>query len=316
MSISSLVSGQQDIARSALLESSPKEHVGDFIDFNINEESDEVVVATYNFVNTSPSYPGWYWSVLVVAIAGQAHCTVSEINLLPGPDALMPPAWKPWAERIQAGDLGVGDLLPPPENDVRLTAGFTGLDEFSEDLAPLHPVQWELGLGREKILSTVGQDQAVQRWMAGQSGPRSAMAKSAPASCSTCGYLVAIGGSLGQSFGICANELGAADGQIVAMGFGCGAHSSVVVKQSAPVPIVELIVDDIEDVQSPVEDTKKFETDIEEVDADTQTPDFEEAHLDSTTSVSNDEIEVSGDEKTADFAEEPDETFEQSQETD
>ena len=76
------------------------------------------------------------------------------------------------------------------------------------------------------------------------------MAKQAPASCSTCGFMVAIGGSLGQAFGLCANEFGAADGQIVAMNFGCGAHSSVRPEESSPVPVVELVVDDVEDDQT------------------------------------------------------------------
>jgi hypothetical protein len=73
------------------------------------------------------------------------------------------------------------------------------------------------------------------------------MAKSAPASCSSCGFLTAIGGSLGQVFGVCANEFGAADGQVVALTYGCGAHSSVRAETKAPVPIVGLVVDDISD---------------------------------------------------------------------
>jgi hypothetical protein len=92
-----------------------------------------------------------------------------------------------------------------------------------------------------------GFERAVDRWYAGDNGPRSAMAKSAPASCSSCGFLTAIGGSLGQVFGVCANEFGAADGQVVALTYGCGAHSSVRAETKAPVPIVGLVVDDISD---------------------------------------------------------------------
>ena len=262
MSISTLVSKQQSLAQQALIETVPADHIGQFIDVTLAEAIDNVVLATYNFSCASTSYPGWYWSVVVVAIDGQDYCTVSEINLLPGAQALVPDAWTPWAQRVEPGDLGVGDLLPPPENDVRLTAGFTGLDELAEDMSPLHPAQWELGLGREKILSDVGMQQAAERWMAGQTGPRSAMAKAAPASCSTCGYLIALGGSLGQVFGMCGNEFGAADGQIVAMSFGCGAHSSVVVAQATPIPVVDLVVDDISDDQSPVEHSDKVEPEV------------------------------------------------------
>lgn len=247
MSSAKLIEKAHDVAREALLDAVPTSDVGDFLDFATTSEDDAASVATYNFQCTSASYPGWYWSVLVVAVSGQDHCTVSDVSLLPGAQALIPPAWKPWADRVEAGDLGVGDLLPPAENDERLTAGFTGIDDLAPELEPLHPRQWELGLGREKVLSDVGLDKAVARWMAGQTGPRSAMAKAAPAQCSTCGFLVPIGGSLGQAFGMCANEFGAADGQVVAMSFGCGAHSAVVATTKAPVPVVDLVVDDVAD---------------------------------------------------------------------
>ena len=237
-----------DFAREVLLESVPAAHVGNPIDV-IDEPNDDqqVNIQSHTFECTAPAYPGWYWAVSVVSIDGQAQKTVSEINLLPGASALVPQSWKPWADRVQAGDLEVGDILPTDENDSRLTAGFTGLDELESYLKPLNPNQWELGLGREQILSSIGIELAVDRWYAGDNGPRSAMAKAAPAACSTCGFLTPIGGSLGQAFGICANEFGAADGQIVAMNFGCGAHSSVRAEQHAPVSIIELVVDDESD---------------------------------------------------------------------
>ena len=239
-----------EIARTSLLESVPAEHVGAAIAVAIEEVNDDFAVAEHTFQCTDPAYPGWYWSVSVVALAGQDECTVSEINLLPSGEALVPPSWKPWAERVEAGDLGVGDLLPTLPNDERLTAGLTGIDDDAQDLAPLHPAQWELGLGREQILSPLGLERAVARWFDGHNGARSAMAKQAPANCASCGFMVAIGGSIGQAFGLCANEFGAADGQIVAMNYGCGAHSSVRPEESSPIPVVDLVVDDVEDEQT------------------------------------------------------------------
>ena len=248
MKIANLVTDAKSLALDALRESVPAADIGAPIDVVLQDSDDaNVAIAIHTFECKSEGYPGWYWSVAVVGIKGQPHGTVSEINLLPGATALVPPAWRPWAERIEAGDLGVGDILPVSPNDPRLTAGFTGLDDLAPELAELQNNQWQLGLGREQILSEVGVSQAVKRWMAGQTGPRSAMAKSAPADCSTCGFLVPIGGSLGQAFGMCGNEFGAADGRIVAMSFGCGAHSSVVVDESSPVPVVELVVDDVAD---------------------------------------------------------------------
>jgi hypothetical protein len=154
--------------------------------------------------------------------------------------------------------------LPAPENDERLTAGFTAiadLEDLSDDLAPLHPAQWELGLGREKVLSTFGLERAVDRWFEKLNGPRSAMAKSAPAQCGSCGFLVPVGGSIGQVFGVCGNEFGAADGQIVATTFGCGAHSSVRIENATPIPVVDLVIDDQADEQSDSSDLPDYVAD-------------------------------------------------------
>ena len=261
-----------EIAQAALLESIPVDHVGKALDSVVEPTEDSSVkITSYTFECTSPGYPGWYWEVSLVEVSGQAELSVSEVNLLPGSAALVPEQWKPWADRVEAGDLGVGDLLPVSENDERLTAGFTALgdlEELSEDLAPLHPVQWELGLGREKVLSTVGLERAVDRWFEKQNGPRSAMAKSAPAHCGSCGFLVAIGGSIGQVFGVCGNEFGAADGQVVATTFGCGAHSSVRVAQSTPIPVVDLVIDDRADEQSDSSDLPDYVADPEPSDLD------------------------------------------------
>ena len=127
-----------------------------------------------------------------------------------------------------------------------------------------HPNQWELGICREQILSAQGLDLAVDRWYAGDNGPRSAMAKSAPANCSSCGFLIPIGGSLGQAFGVCANEYGAADGQIVAMNFGCGAHSSVKVETRDLVPVVRLVVDDVSDDLAQAAEINEIDDDFDQ----------------------------------------------------
>jgi hypothetical protein len=271
-----------ELARSALLESIPADHVGKASDSVVEPSEDSsVIITSYTFECTSPGYPGWYWEVSLVEVSGQPELSVSEVNLLPGSAALVPEQWKPWADRIEAGDLGVGDLLPVSENDERLTAGFTALgdlEELAEDLAPLHPAQWELGLGREQVLSTVGLERAVDRWFEKQNGPRSAMAKSAPAQCGSCGFLVAIGGSIGQVFGVCGNEFGAADGQVVATTFGCGAHSSVRVAQSTPIPVVDLVIDDRADEQSDSSDLPDYVADPVVIDTDeTESIDSDEA---------------------------------------
>ena len=271
-----------EIARQALLESIPADHLGSALDSVVEPSEDSSVkITSFTFECTSPGYPGWYWEVSLVEVNGQAELSVSEVNLLPGSAALVPEQWKPWADRVEAGDLGVGDLLPISEDDERLTAGFTALgdlDELSEDLSPLHPAQWELGLGREKVLSALGLERAVDRWFEKLNGPRSAMAKSAPAQCGSCGFLVAIGGSIGQVFGVCGNEFGAADGQVVATTFGCGAHSSVRVQQATPIPVVDLVIDDRADEQSDSSDLPDYVADPVLEDSDeTESIDSDEA---------------------------------------
>jgi hypothetical protein len=55
------------------------------------------------------------------------------------------------------------------------------------------------------------------------------MARGAPAHCGTCAFCVPVAGSLRAAFGVCTNELSPADGRVVSVEYGCGAHSDVVV---------------------------------------------------------------------------------------
>ena len=50
------------------------------------------------------------------------------------------------------------------------------------------------------------------------------MARSTRRVCRDCGFYLPLTGSLGVSFGVCANEM-SADGRVVADEYGCGAHS-------------------------------------------------------------------------------------------
>jgi hypothetical protein len=152
---------------------------------------------------------------------------------------------------LQPGDIGVGDLLPTAPDDVRLEPGYTGADE-PQTQAPQREESWErrdtvplvafeLGLGRLRVLSREGREAAAERWMQGR-GPASDMAQAAPATCSTCGFLARMAGSLSQAFGVCANEYSPADGQVVALTFGCGGHSEAVVTPEAreqPEPVLD-----------------------------------------------------------------------------
>ena len=244
--VDSLLAGAIDLARAAALETADADVVGSHVDLAVDGD----FMVTHYFENTSVAYRGWRWAVTLVRVPDSDLVTIDEVVLLPGSESLLAPAWVPWNERVRPGDLSPGDLLPTELEDPRLEPGFTGtdaLDEFDDlttALGPLRPEQWQLGLGRERVLSAWGRDDAADRWDAGDFGPDSPMAKAAPGSCQSCGFVLRIGGSLGQAFGLCANAFGA-DGRVVSLKYGCGAHSSVRPIEGTGIPVTEMAIDEI-----------------------------------------------------------------------
>ncbi len=220
-----VLEGAVEQARQAIVESSG-EAVGDYLGVTIEDEAS----ATHRFLTTLPGYQGWQWAVVAAAYPGAAHATISEVVLVPGPTALLAPQWVPWEQRVRPGDLGPGDLLAPLPDDPRLVPGFlaTG-DPLVDDTAV------ELGLGRRRVLSVFGRDDAAQRWHDGEHGPDSAMARSTKRTCRDCGFMVPLAGALGVMFGVCCNEL-AADGRVVDFCYGCGAHSDTPAQQGSGSP--------------------------------------------------------------------------------
>lgn len=229
-----------DQARAAAEEEAPTGSVGAHL--AVDAEGERVV--THLFECLDPGYRGWRWAVTLARVPRGRHVTVDEVVLLPGPGSLLAPAWVPWSQRLRPGDLGPGDVLPSAPDDPRLIAGLTGEDDLEglASLAPLHPGQWEIGLGRERVLSELGRLEAADRWLAGDHGPESALAKAAPGRCATCGFLLVVGGPLGQAFGLCANEMSPSDGHAVSLAHGCGAHSAA---DADTAPVTEPVRDDI-----------------------------------------------------------------------
>jgi hypothetical protein len=224
-----------DLARAAAEElarpGEPGEHLG------FESEGDRIV--THFFACLDRAYRGWRWAVTVTRASRAKKVTVSEAVLLPGPGALLAPDWLPWSERLRPGDLGVGDLLPTPEDDDRLAPGFTAADDDAD-----HQALFEYGLGRARVLSAIGRDQAARRWHSGEHGPHTPIAHAAPAQCSTCGFYLLLSGGLRQMFGVCANELAPDDGKVVSADHGCGAHSEAAV-MPPPVEQATPILDDM-----------------------------------------------------------------------
>ncbi|MFF7204556.1 DUF3027 domain-containing protein [Streptomyces sp. NPDC008141] len=253
-----------DLAREAAEEAAAPGVVGEHV--SLVSEGDRVV--THFFESKEPGYRGWRWAVTVARASRAKVVTLDETVLLPGPDALLAPEWVPWSERLRPGDMGPGDLLPTEAEDLRLEPGWTGEDapppnsavaETLHDLAErvededaeltdrrpagtggngrgaITSIAEELGLRRARVLSRYGLRAAAARWEE-SFGPNTPMAQAAPAPCVSCGFLVPVGGSLGQAFGLCANEFSPADGHVVSFAYGCGGHSEAAVMPKTPTP--------------------------------------------------------------------------------
>ena len=278
-----------DLARKAAEEVAHPGMVGE----HLEAVAEGARVVTHFFACREPGYRGWRWAVTVARAARARVVTVDETALLPGPDALLAPAWVPWSERLRPGDLGPGDLLPAEPDDPRLAPGYTttepeaveaavpsqgaadtggrsgrraggaggdegaaagGAEESGEPGEAAEPardqyapgqiaaIARELGRGRRRVLSRHGLQLAAERWDASH-GPNTAMAQAAPAECATCGFLLPLAGAARQAFGVCANEYSPADGHVVSLSYGCGAHSEAAVSP-APVRPAPAVIDE------------------------------------------------------------------------
>ena len=251
-----------DLALEAAVEAFGEKAVGEHL--GAVAEADRVV--THLFDCREAGYRGWRWAVTLTRASRAKAITLDETVLVPGPEAVLAPEWVPWSERLRPGDLGPGDLLPTEAEDLRLESGFSGEDvpppnsPVSEEMAelveaedadvsggppatlPMAPtvgtiaaVAEEIGMARPRVLSRYGLHVAADRWE-DEYGPKAPMAQAAPAQCVSCGFLVPIAGSLRQAFGVCANEFSPADGRVVSLAYGCGAHSEAAVMPKTPRP--------------------------------------------------------------------------------
>jgi hypothetical protein len=233
-----------DLARAAAVETAGVMGVGEYLGANADEER----VLSHFFACPHPAYRGWRWSVTVARASRAKVVTLDEVVLLPGDGALLAQDWIPWAERIQPGDVTPGLLMPTPEDDPRLEPGYTGGEQARDtepaDASQVRLLVAELGLGRERVLTRTGRDEAGERWLTGDGGPDNPMTKQAPGVCETCGFFVRLQGSMGVLFGACANAYSPSDSRVVSVDHGCGAHSSVPQEERAeelPAPAWETI---------------------------------------------------------------------------
>lgn len=111
----------ESIARAVALEVAEEpDHVGDFvqaIDLGDN-------VTDFRFTSLLRGYEGWQWSVTLYHDVELDEWTVNESSLTPTDQALRPPAWIPWKDRLLPTDLSVTDSIGTEPDDPRLEAGF------------------------------------------------------------------------------------------------------------------------------------------------------------------------------------------------
>lgn len=81
-------------------------------------------VTDFRFESKKRGYEGWEWSVTLYHDTDIDEWTVNESSLVPTDQALMPPAWVPWKDRLLPTDLSVTDSIGTEPDDSRLKDGF------------------------------------------------------------------------------------------------------------------------------------------------------------------------------------------------
>ena len=225
-----------ELAHRALEEITDPITIGEYLAAVPNAER----LVTHLFDCTLSGYRGWRWAVTLSRVPRSRTATVCEMELLPGEEALLAPAWVPWADRLEPGDITRSDRLPRKETDERLEPGWEATGEDADAVA-----LDQLDLGRPRVLSAQGVASAAERWYGGDHGPDAEGVRKAHATCSTCGFFVPMAGALRAIFGVCANEWATDDGSVVSLDHGCGAHSETDLPDHGPEwPINPSRVDD------------------------------------------------------------------------
>ncbi|MBW3094283.1 DUF3027 domain-containing protein [Bifidobacterium sp. 64T4] len=111
----------RDIARAVAMDAADApEQVGEVVD--AIELGDNVT--DFRLAAAVRGYEGWQWSVTLYHDTEVGTWTVNESSLVPTDDALMPPAWIPWKDRLEPTDLAPTDSIGTDPDDPRLEDGF------------------------------------------------------------------------------------------------------------------------------------------------------------------------------------------------
>lgn len=148
----------RDIARAVAMDVADEpEQVGDVV--NAIELGDNVT--DFRLAADVRGYEGWQWSVTLYHDAEVGTWTVNESSLVPTDDALVPPAWVPWKDRLEPTDLAPTDSIGTDPDDPRLEGGFrktepvagatAGEDETSAETAEQAETSTEMAEQAEPV---------------------------------------------------------------------------------------------------------------------------------------------------------------------
>jgi hypothetical protein len=116
----------EDVARQAVLSiASDSEEVGELQ----SQRELENGVSEFRFSSHIQGYEDWLWLVTLYHDEEADNWTVDESSLIPGVNALLPPAWIPWKDRLQPSDLSVTDAFGTDPYDPRLEEGWHASQE-------------------------------------------------------------------------------------------------------------------------------------------------------------------------------------------
>ena len=93
-------------------------------------------VTDFRFATEYRGYEGWQWSVTLFHDEELDGWRVNESSLVPPDQALRPPEWVPWKDRLEPTDLSVSDSIGTDPDDPRLEEGFRRTGAVGEQAQP------------------------------------------------------------------------------------------------------------------------------------------------------------------------------------
>lgn len=98
--VDAVLAAAKDVALAGLADIAPDKSIGPVHHLRGEEER----LTTHLFECDLPGYRGWFWFATLSRAPRSKVATVCEIGLIPGDDALLAPAWVPWADRLLPED--------------------------------------------------------------------------------------------------------------------------------------------------------------------------------------------------------------------